>query len=83
MQFVSLHPWQFGFELTEILLGERKADGWVLFKEIEKCRRMWQEDFLLLILCDFVCMCIYKGYRRIPFYPFRSYFENDRVVQSC
>lgn len=29
MQFVSLHPWQFGFELTEILLGERKADGWV------------------------------------------------------
>lgn len=66
-------PWQFGFELTEILLGKRKADGWMggwvgwlvlakkAKKEIEKYGRIWQEHFLLLtlILCDFIY--IYKG----------------------
>lgn len=63
--------------------------GWVLAKkverEIEKCGRMWQEDFLLLILCDFVYMCIYKGYRRIPSYsldlvPFLKMIELFKVV---
>lgn len=68
-------PRQFGFELTEILLGKRKADGWMdgwmwvgwlvlakkAKKEIEKYGRIWQEHFLLLalILCDFIY--IYKG----------------------